>query len=1676
MLNFNNLPAVTMRWLNHRGLFVSLLLISTVIYSVGASFGQNVYVGSNSSGQTTNYSSGTNSYLNIYDGYSGSSNSFRITNGAVVNDQSGFIGFSNAASKNSALVTGSNASWNNTYGFYVGYSGYGNTMVVSNFGAVNDQSGFIGYSNNSSNNSVLVTGGGSLWVNSSALIVGNSGSSNSLVVSNGGGVVGSNGYIGFSNTSSYNSVFVANSNAFWNNANSLVVGVGGWSNALIITNSGTVNDQSGYIGYSNSSSNNSVVVTGNSSAWSNADSLYVGYGGAGNNLLISSAGGGIVNYIGYTSKVSDNNGYIGFGNNSSNNSVLVTGGWVVSVQNYLNGAFYTNTTKYSTTWMNNSLFVGYSGSGNSMVVSNIAAVINQLGYIGYNNSSSNNSVLVTGSNSTWNNNSLYVGYGGSGNSMVITNNGTVNSQSGNIGNFSSTNNYAMVTGAGSSWNNYSTLAIASVNNRLLISNGGSVSMATGIIGDLATETKIYSNPVISTNTFTQLIPVISHDMYVGTNRIIVPQVKAYITVTNTFVITNSIGYQTYASSNNSVLVNGTNSKFISLQSLIIGNSGVSNSLVISNGGIVSDGSGSLGTANTLSSYYTTTNELVTKYRTVISPIQGIFSNYWITNTYYATNYNYLSQTRITSSGNSALVTGANSVWTNSGDLTIGVNGSTNSLVISNGASVINGISAIGGVIGMYSDASNNSVLVTGSNSSWTILPGSVSQGYDTYPLAYTYVSSSSLYIGYAGSSNSLIVSNGGAVYDQQGYIGYAGHSNYTVPLPNLPIDPSLDDGSGWGTGLSYQLYSLMISSNNLVQVSGSNSLWSNTLSLTVGYAGSGNSLLISNGGRVVDQQGYIGYAGQSNYLVQDLLGLYHYAYSNFFGSNNSVFVIGTNSLWTNSGDLVVGVDGTANSLVISNGGTVMNGQSTYGGVIGLNADSLSNSVLVTGTNSLWTNRGDFIVGVAGGANSLIVSNGGKIVDNTGYLGGANYISISPVYFYTSIIGYTTNVIISSSSLNTVLVTGSNSLWSNTTALSVGYGGVSNSLIISNGGQVIDQTGYIGYTNIASNNSVLVTGYNSLWSNSSSVIVGQQGSGNSLVISNAGIVRDQTGLVGYGQYNITNYIPKYFNDWVWLGWIIGYEAILTPVGPSNNSVLVTGSNSLWTNTGDITIGVDGSGNSLVISNAGTVVNGSSSNGAVIGLNGNSFNNSVLVTGTNSLWSNTTPLSVGYGGSGNSLAVSNGGTVNDQTGYIGYSSSASNNSVLVSGTNSFWRNSGNLSVGYYGSANALVISNGGLVVDSRGYVGLYSNSFNSALVTGSNSLWTNGSDFYVGNIASSANSLLISSGATVVDQSGYIGNSATANNNSVLVSDTGSLWSNSSNIYVGYAGSGNSLTISNGGRVLDGSGYIGYSNSASNNSVLVTGTGSLWSNSGTLTIGSGIGSNSLTIAQGGRVLAQKISILSGALTLGTTNGLGNTPLTLGGGSQSSTLALATSPSIASLVWASNGVVALTPASQQLGITGVMSNSGGGGTLSFPNPALNNSTNSLISFGSQSGFTTNSFSVQGITGYSFILSPTNVSAYIGANAAVSVSSSVSLTNTLQVSSFTVNGGTATITTGGTLTTTSPVVINAGTLVDNGTLKAPNLTIAPNAVFTGSGTLTDVLNNAGTIIMNGLTINEVD
>ncbi|NBO94210.1 MAG: hypothetical protein EBV06_18155, partial [Planctomycetia bacterium] len=240
--------------------------------------------------------------------------------------------------------------------------------------------------------------------------------------------------------------------------------------------------------------------------------------------------------------------------------------------------------------------------------------------------------------------------------------------------------------------------------------------------------------------------------------------------------------------------------------------------------------------------------------------------------------------------------------------------------------------------------------------------------------------------------------------------------------------------------------------------------------------------------------------------------------------------------------------------------------------------------------------------------------------------------------------------------------------------------------------------------------------------------------------------------------------------------IGYSTNLTLIDPTNNVLNVSGAGTVLSNSSFLHVGLNGSGNRLVVSNDGQVY---CQNG-VLGWTENAGNNSALVTGTNSKWTVGGDLTLGGRASeisiapdGNSLVVSNGGQV-VIVGALRIGVFSRSNSVLVTGSGSSVQ--GSVIMGGFATSlrnNSLVISNGGRVSGGYGYIGNWSSN-STALVTGTNSVWTNSGNLYVGyDSLGKGNRLVISNGATVANAEGIVGGGAISTNSAVQIASGASL---------------------------------------------------------------------------------------------------------------------------------------------------------------------------------------------------------------------------------------------------------------------------------------------------------------
>jgi T5SS/PEP-CTERM-associated repeat protein len=205
------------------------------------------------------------------------------------------------------------------------------------------------------------------------------------------------------------------------------------------------------------------------------------------------------------------------------------------------------------------------------------------------------------------------------------------------------------------------------------------------------------------------------------------------------------------------------------------------------------------------------------------------------------------------------------------------------------------------------------------------------------------------------------------------------------------------------------------------------------------------------------------------------------------------------------------------------------------------------------------------------------------------------------------------------------------------------------MTVLDAGQVISGAGTTGSSASASNNTVMVSGLNAVWTNSGQLTVGDSGANNQLVITTSGQVSAANVIIGSSgagnQMRILNGGQM----------INGAGTIGSGSSASNNMVMVSGPNSVWTNSGQLRIGNAGANSQLIITNGGRVY-ANTSFSSVVGAFSTSVTNFVLVTGAGSLLQNQDAIMVGSVPAGGTtgqgtVLVTDGGTLEANTLYGG-----------------------------------------------------------------------------------------------------------------------------------------------------------------------------------------------------------------------------------------------------------------------------------------------------------------------------------------------------------------------------------------------------------------------------------------
>jgi T5SS/PEP-CTERM-associated repeat protein len=327
----------------------------------------------------------------VYVGHTNSLVSLMVRNGSVLTSEDATsIGYGVDADYNTLTVTGTDTLFDVLTAIYLGYNGANNQMDVTSGATVNSRTFTVGFASSSSDNDLAVQGSGTLLNIGRTFLVGNAGSGNSVSVSGSAMLMAYDMTVGQSGSG--NSVSVSGTGSTLFVRRDTFLGYYGDNNSISVTSGATYSTKSIIAGHWNTSSGNTVTVSGSGSKLSASYSITVGNAGASNSMTVSSGASVIAQIVsvGYGSE--DDSSY------GNNNTLTVTGA---------------NTTLTASSL----LYVGTYGSNNTMTVSDGAYVSAGDLFIGSEAGATGNSLTISGANSIVS--AMGVTIGNTGNTLII---------------------------------------------------------------------------------------------------------------------------------------------------------------------------------------------------------------------------------------------------------------------------------------------------------------------------------------------------------------------------------------------------------------------------------------------------------------------------------------------------------------------------------------------------------------------------------------------------------------------------------------------------------------------------------------------------------------------------------------------------------------------------------------------------------------------------------------------------------------------------------------------------------------------------------------------------------------------------------------------------------------------------------------------------------------------------------------------------------------------------------------------------------------------------------------------------------------------------------------------------------------------------------------------------------
>ena len=589
-----------------------------------------------------------------------------------------------------------------------------------------------------------------------------------------------------------------------------------------------------------------------------------------------------------------------------------------------------------------------------------------------------------------------------------------------------------------------------------------------------------------------------------------------------------------------------------------------------------------------------------------------------------------------------------------------------------------------------SGSGNNSVLVTGNN-------------------ALLHTANGASIIGSAGSFNKIVFTGTNIVWDcgggtwrlgQQIGIGRSESNTLVISGGSVTVSNATPCNVGYGVGTATDTcYNAMVVTNGgQFHTTNSVTLGYNTTNLPLmGY----NTFTVTGTGSVWD-------AGGAKLTVGSL------------SSPSNQCLVDQGGLITNCYVTIGDQSGTScgNSMIVTNGGRIY--ATTGAGAVTIGNYGTNNYAVVTGPSSLWdmgsrplyvglgttTTNGYSLLRIDNGA---VVSNASLNGVGSGGMTLGNTLVVtngSKLYTVTS----TSPVIGDSSSNNTMVVNGTNSLWIHfgSSSTQVGKnGGSMNTLRIENGAvysNAVQPQVYIGASGAATNNSLIIDGGQFFYNHQFAIGFAAAAASNSVSVINGGHLQNN------GAQDCTIGGPGPANSMLVDGagsiWVAGNRAIYVG-GTSGNT---SGSNTLTISNGAIVTNVLGTtvGNAgSVCSNVLRVINGGQfymNVGQALNVGLNSSGSSALISGNGTLFASVTNSgniyigsNNGPGATGNVVVVDNGASCQSWANVmVGRYSNSVGNLMLIS--NGAYVQAGTVRVNQMGSNgwyNGVQVNSGGVL---------------------------------------------------------------------------------------------------------------------------------------------------------------------------------------------------------------------------------------------------------------------------------------------------------------------------------------------------------------------------------------------